>query len=440
MVLEDASTPNEDFASESSPSSDLDPYASSGSEYGESRPSSYLRVTDNNPPLYVNGSQLPFPLWQPKNGDPSRFYQVIEKLSRNVIAGIEKNIRRPVKQEEADAVVFSLAKSFRIGSYGQPLGLIAAAVQFTRTMKRFRFPFYTPFKEGSRLSPDRFGPFRGASARWAWHTARGASYGLVGSYMGQIVLNSYGISSGMAARAMDPRLKDLNNALTRNMKEKQDQALESTNKRREDTGRADQRSESVEMWRKRKQAEAEELRRRQSGRVDSSRAVDDMSPTGGAYDEELRMESDGFVKDDYQTLQPQSDSQPWQDYTDSGAGQTSSGTANPPPSTPQRQSTSTQPRPYSPKSSSAWDRLRKDAMSSGNQSNSPSSRSSTPNTGSSSQSRSSSSGNDSFSFSRDEEDSQLAKSEAQKDFDSRLERERSGKDFNESGGQGGKRW
>jgi hypothetical protein len=238
-------------------------------------------------------------------------------------------------------------------------------------------------------------------------------------------------------------LKDVVELSRQGLKERQQQRGEAAQKGRqgmEEGERANQKGESVEMWRMRKKAELEEARKRQTNR-------DDMSPTGGAFEEEQRVQSDsGFAQDDWSTPRDGMEGQSWQaDGTSSDAParpQTSSTSANSSSTKPQRQANSStqQASPTNKQPSSAWDRLRQNAMTGGNQSTSAgANRSKSPPSGSP-PSTSRTSDSDSFSFSRRDEETQLAKSEAQKEFDARVEKEREGKDFDDGSGRRGGRW
>jgi hypothetical protein len=433
MVLEDANS--------SPPSSDDDLYGGSNPEYLESRPSGYIRVNDTEPAIYVNGANLPKPILMTSNHKVAQAY---EKAIHDLVQASMKVLQRPMTQEEADAIAFHYAAGMRISSYGMPLGAVAGALQFRRGMRTFRFPFRTPFKAGSRFSPDQFGPLRDAQARAAWQSLRLGAYLAVGAYLGRYFGISYALYSVMSAHHKDPRLKEYREAAQKRGQEMRQRRGEAANKQRgtmEETERATQKGESLEMWRMRKQAEVEEAMKRQASGADSGRVIDDMSPTGGAYEEEMRMQSDAFVRDDWQTPQSENSKQPWQDSTSfSGAATTSPTNTPPATSKPQRPANSSSPQSSSTskQSGSAWDRLRRDAMSRGSQ---PGSSASSQSSSARSNIRSSpQSDSDSFSFSQGYEDKQLARSEAQKEFDARIEREREGKDFDDSRGGGGKKW
>ena len=438
MVLEEASheAPTPDFASESTPQSDLDPYASSNNpSYTPSHPTTYIRVnTASNPPLYINAANLPKPLLY------ANWYALYARILPQAIQREADLIQRPVTQEEADALASHIATSVRIGSWGTPLGLVLGGLQFARGLRRFRFPLYTPFKTGSRLSPDRFGPLRGARARAAWHGARFVAYGFVGVSLARLGCASYAFSTYIANRARDPRLGDVVELSRQGLKERQRLRGEGVREGRrgvEEGERAALKGESVEMSRMRRRAEGEEARKRQAGR-------DDMSPTGGAFEAEQGVQAEsGFAQDDWSAPRDGMEGQSWQaDGTSSDAlarPQMSSTTpTSTPPKPPRQTSASTQQAPPTNKqSSSAWDRLRQNAMS-GSQSTSASN---SP-TSNSPPSNSPTSDSDSFSFSQRDEEKQLANSEAQKEFDARVEKERDGRDFDDGSGskRGGGRW
>ena len=327
----------------------------------------------------------------------------------------------------------------RIGSWGTPLGLVLGGLQFARGLRRFRFPLYTPFKVGSRWSPDRFGPLRGARARAAWHGARFVAYGFVGVSLARLGCASYAFSAYIANRARDPRLRDVVELSRQGLKERQQRRGEDAREGRrgvEERERAALKGESVEMSRMRRRAEGGEARKRQAGR-------DDMSPTGGAFEAEQGVQAEsGFAQDDWSAPRDGMEGQSWQ--ADGTSPQMSSTSVTSTPPKPQRQtSSSTQQASSTTKpSSSAWDRLRQNAMS-GSQSTSPggSGGGNSPKSGPP-RSNSPTSDSDSFSFSQRDEEKQLANSEAQKEFDARVEKEREGRDFDGGSGvrKGGGRW
>lgn len=342
-------------------------------------------------------------------------------------------LQRPVRQDEANAFAFHFAKSLRIGSYGSPFGVVLGTAMAYRTQKDMRFPFWAPFKEGSRFSKDVFGPFKGAMARTAWQMCRVSAYWLVGSTIGQIFFGSYALSVSLAGRAMDPRLKDFTEALKQRMQSghgtEAGKGIEDDTAGPRGVGPA---RETYDMARQRRSAQDVSKRSRQQT---TSQAGDDASPTGGAFGEEYMdtAGASGFLSEEEVRQQAESRL---------GASRQQSA----PPSfeqstTASRRDVSEETSPRAPKQSGgAWGRLRQDAMS-GEQKKSSKGMQPSESAGSRAPARGGDNGSlgDSFSFSSGDEERQLAKSEAQKDFDARIEREREGREFNDRGGGRG-RW
>lgn len=433
MVLEEATSGQEPAAfSESQPTSDIDPYSSSNPQYITGQPSSYFRLEQpgTSEPIHVNLNDLPKPFT----------FLFHAQHSRNLANGIQatctyasKVLQRPLKQEEADAFAFHWAKSMRTASYGTPVGS-AAGVAYAYRFSDYRFPFWRPMKEGSRYSPDKFGALRGPAARAMWSSLRFSAYAFVGLTIGQLFFASYALTLHTAGRALDPRLKEFSDALQQRQKEGINRAREMQR-----PGEAPQQGETMEMARQRRIAQAQQQRSQQGQRQQSEKAPsgrkkddDDMSPTGGAFDEDFMVGSQGDtgLMSDGQSRQQQ------ETYRyDGNASSFDVGSSTPDARSTASEAASPRSQPSSQQSSqprqsggSAWERLRQNALS-GNPAK-PTGSQSRRQTGSSA----GGSGDD-FTFSRGEEDKQLARAEAQKEFDARIEKERKGQDF--GGGSSG---
>lgn len=435
MVLEEATSGQEPAAfSESQPTSDIDPYSSNGPQYMTGSPSTYFRLDQPGAaePIHINLQNLPKPF--------SILFQT--QHSQNLANGIQatctyasKVLQRPLKQEEADAFAFHWAKSMRTASYGTSVGS-AAGVAYAYRFSDYRFPFWRPMKEGTKYSPEKFGALRGPAARAMWSGLRFSAFGFVGMTIGQLFFASYALTLHTAGRALDPRLKDFSDAL-------QQRQREGVNRSRETRGPAGQspgQGETGEMARQRRAVQVQQQRQQQQQSqrertpTRPKKDDDDMSPTGGAFDEDFMVGSQGetgFMSDGQSRQQQET-------YRDSNtasfdvsnstpdARSTASDAASP-RSQPSSQQTS-QPR----QSGSAWDRLRQNALS-GNAASSGGGQQGRP-----ARAEAGGGGGDDFTFSRGDEDKQLARGEAQKEFDARIEREREGQDFGgENGGSTG---
>ena len=401
MVLDNASAQEAPFT-ESLPTSDLDPYANSDTAYAETR--NVIRVTPpGSPPIHVNLDALPR-RWSPLTTKPH--HPMLQKGIVDSCRYAQEIMGRPVRQQEADALAFYFAKSIRVASYGTPVGVSVATFLAWRRQQEYRFPGWSPFKSG-KLSADAFGPLKGQSARAIWRALSISAYWTVGGLLGSIGFAMYGLSSTAAARAFDPRLKDFQESLKQRLQSKQ-------GARMPDQSDGPRKDETMEMARQRRAAQGA-----WRGKQGQGNTPDDMSPTGGAFQEDfVESGSDTGALDDGQ-IQQRDDQQ------------RAASTPARPTASSQRTSTTTSPSEPAKQSGGAWDRIRQGAVS-GSQAQPSSTRSRA-------QQSQSASSDDSFAFSQGEEDKQLAKSEAQKDFDARIERERAGKDFEERGGNN-RRW
>lgn len=425
MVLQDASTPQEDFSSDRPPSSDVDQYGDQNPPFTSTRQPSFAPVAKDGDQqrIYVNIANLPRPFSMTGTvGHP----QVLVDSIQDSCRFLTQVLQRPPKQDEADAFAFHAAKTYRIASFGSPIGMALASVQFYRTRDTMRFPGWSPFKdqEGT-LSKDRLGPLRGQMARYGWHTLRLGSYWLLGSVVGAVFFGSYAVSVSLAGRATDPRLREFSEKLRQLQRDGQSvQAI-----RKQDTESTTQQ-ETFEQRRQRRSVQASGRERAQA-----QSSYDDASPTGGAFNTELAAASDTEMMTDDQMRSHETRQRP---------DPRSSSTENAPNSFDMHKAAPQQPKNAQQASGSsstgggsAWERLRQQA---GQTSGSSQSSRQSPTSSTKGEQREGSTMGDSFSFSESDEERQLARSEAQRDFDARMDREREGKDFNDDSGRGGRRW
>ncbi|KAK3678217.1 hypothetical protein LTR78_002313 [Recurvomyces mirabilis] len=450
MVLEEAAASSDSFQynNDSFPS-DPDRYESMGSTDSTRGSGEWMRIpqkgiqdANQETPVYINLNNLPRRFALINAGDHPDF--VIKGIQQQCFF-VAQTLQRPITQPEADALAYHFAKSLRMASYGSPIGTAIAVALAYRGRKTYRFPGWTPFKEGSRFSKDRFGPlFTGYRARIAWQGTRFWAYGMVGAVLGQIFFGSYALSVSLAGRAMDPRLKSFNEAL----REKQKSGLGAqVGRRAEDESAGPRGMETYDMARQRRSAQGTGINRK--GREQKEeKNWDDASPTGSmSFDEEVAYgaEQSGFMSE--QEVQRQADARMSTSSDRSSPQETGRPTNNPRTSQSSRASReNTESKQPSSGSGGAWDRLRQEAMSSSSSQRSPStsSRGMTPSNSAGARApgrgREDASSGDSFSFSSDDADRQLAKGEAQREFDARLERERTGGDFVAGGGGGRRKW
>lgn len=419
MVLEEA------FQSDSPPSteaafssSDSTPFPASDLSSDDPilrRPGHWIRIDQNlnnvpQAPLYVNLANCPKPIFssfRPKNMEANAIRQQID-YAANVL-------QRPLTQEEADALAYHYMRAVRLAGYGTPVGAGIAGLWAARGRKEYTFPGWQPFKEGSKLSPDSLGPLRGFSARVAWQSLRFSAFFAVGTVLGGIFFGSYAMTSSLAGRAMDPRLKNFMDELKVRGRQRQGEIAK---KRVEDQtpGKRPDGMETYEMARQRRGVQG-------MGRE----AQDDASPTGGMYGQEYGWQDQpGFLSEEEVRRLADERAEQAENASKRDAAQSS------------RASRETQNGAAGP--GSAWDRLRQDAMAS-SQKRTATKGSATPEAAGSRspvQDNRDTTVGDSFNFSSSDAEREYARSEAQRDFDKRLEQERQGKSFDD--GSSGRRW
>jgi hypothetical protein len=195
MVLDDASLVGSGGFSDDAPDSDTDPYSSSGSS------SSVIELDTSKFPQ-------PFPILGPMFGYNS---QLLSKLVHKRIEAAVKMLDRPTTEDEATAIAYWTAKQIAVTSWGAPLGIAAGAWRTYQTADTFRFPFYKPEPDTFRAlawPSARVSLLSGPRAVAAWHATRLLAYGFMGSFIGRILLTSYGMSVSTVGEISDPRLKN----------------------------------------------------------------------------------------------------------------------------------------------------------------------------------------------------------------------------------------
>lgn len=202
MVLENVSNPSSEEGFSDEPPSDSDPYEDTRSKIHKSQ---YFIDTTNLPkPVPFIGSLL---------GYPRRFKQ--EAHLKILLAS--KELGRPLKQDEVDALAFWLAKRQAITSWGAPIGFAAGCWRAYDTGKTHRFPFWQP--SSKHLKVNVFGPLRGPPAIFCWHALRVLAYGLTGDFIGRILLGSYAMSTSAVGASNDPRLYEYMNSIKEKVRE-----------------------------------------------------------------------------------------------------------------------------------------------------------------------------------------------------------------------------
>lgn len=443
MVLQEATADADaGFTTDSQPSSDIDPYASSVSSQ-----SILSRQSRNGQTYNIRVDQLPKPffLFNLSSDNDKAMYKTIA----DNCAHAQSVLQRPLKQEEVDAIGFHFAKSLRIVSYGMPAGGLLGAVSAYRGMSEYTFPFWKPKKEGSKFNPDAFGPIKGVRANMLWHVLRFNIYGFVGAVVGTMFFSTYATTVNAVGTATDPRLHGYIEALKKRGADQRGQIQRPVGQRN-----------PVESQEGMMDRQAQGAARRagmettySGGSRDVQRPVrdyDDQSPTGGAFATESRYHEEGgsptdsgLLNDEQtrtreRTLQADAE-RSYVSRETANASSDNRTTARQPdsfdyddasPTVASRASSS----PFTNNSSgaggsgSAWDRIRTNAGQTKS--------SSAPASQTQAEQKEGSTLGDSFAFSTTDEERQLAKMEAQRDFDARVERERNGGDFSQSGGGG----
>ncbi|CAD6446509.1 771c346e-1cbe-47af-a5bb-7680f15ccb0e-CDS [Sclerotinia trifoliorum] len=413
MVLEDSSSKEANESFDSIPTSDSDPYASAGQGQGGGQGTG--RQT-----YRVDGSTIPkpLPILGPLFGFNDAF---LSKIINARVQNAAKVTKRPLRQEEIDALAFHTAKIIRINSFAPVAGLSAGIYRATQTAATFRFPFYQPNLEtfNSNVFPHPRMPYiRGFPAIIAWHTFRGLCYCYVGQTVSKILFGGYAASVGAVGQMGDKRLKDIVKATT------------------EEVARTQKNLPSPAGIPRPRMKPGQG--QSQSGNTQDH---DDASPTGGAdwYGDDG---ASGSTQSTPQTFPPM---KPQRQFPTQAPAQAPAQEEEKPfdlfddasPTSGQGMNTNTSTSQSSkPTSGSAWDRVRRGEKPASNINTPSQSRKSgwatnTPKT-------SEVASTDTFAFSKTEEERNLAQLEAQKEFDARVEKERRGGDFSSAGDQ--KRW
>ncbi|KAF2842158.1 hypothetical protein M501DRAFT_389626 [Patellaria atrata CBS 101060] len=411
MVLEDTSNPDS-FSSDSSPSSDLDPYSSPSSSSNK---------------LYdLSGLPKPFPILGPLAG----FTRAAQTHSIDTnLEHASKLLSRPLRPVEAQTLAFHYCRMSQFSSYGMALGAAWGVLRSYQTRETFAFLFWKP--DLQRFNPDSFGPLKGNMARYALHGIRAQVYGTVFWVLGAAVASSYAASTSAAMMATNPEMKEFNEVLRNQVirKARGELQREGLPVSREVQERWESEASRIGPDQAKQQQRQQRQRQQQLSTWSSRRSStddDDMSPQAADY--------------------PSSDSRSsdFEDLTGPSSGF----------STPSRPDTSYSSDDASPvrrestsSGGSAWDRIRRgEAPSSAIPRNeapnppspSPQNRGSWAQRRAGSETTEGATSGDSFAFSTSEEDRQLAKAEAQREFDARVERERMGRDFSGEDGRRGK--
>jgi hypothetical protein len=426
MVLDDASPIGSEAFSDDAPDSDSDPYSSS------EQPNSALILSSSKLPQ-------PFPVLGPMFGYNS---QLLSKLVQKRIDAAAKMLERPTTEDEATAIAYWTAKQIAVTSWGAPLGIAAGTWRAYQTAGTFRFPFYKPEPHTFRAlawPSARAALLSGPTAVAAWHATRLLAYGFVGSFIGRILLTSYGMSVSTVGEITDPRLKNYVETVRRVAQSTRGRLPNESQK----PGRVGdvQKKDATTVWRDRireiddnanpdveengdtKSSESPTIiedavipdpntknleRRPRPGRQTNSK---DVNAGASQIEEQAQSFDDSFDETSSAGGRGMNDTvaageSAWDRIRRQAIGQSASNRGSSWPAGQAQQSPGHDPR--------VW---RRDSQRHSRQG---------PETG------------DSISNSKSEEERQLARDEAQKEFDARVEQERRGGDFSSNGDL--KRW
>lgn len=411
--------------SDSSPTSDQDPYASSTVS-----PQEYSFDTSNLP--------RPVPIIGPLLGYNEQFFNQVTKLK---VARITGALKRPLNPEEANATAYWAAKQISIVSYSTPIGVAGGAWRCWDTRRKFRFPFYGPNMETFKPSqfPNGTVFYEGPQARQLWHLFRALFYVGFGKFAAGMLLGSYAMSVVAVGEMTDPRLKGLQEVF------KKEAEAQVARKRAIQNG-----MQGVKPPPQDQQGVSQQETQNRGEAVE--RPFDDASPTGGMYFDESQesgkptVSSGGGVREQGQPQPGSSYGRRQQAIQKSQqAPEPQDNSASPfmvfdDASPTNGQGMSANNTTQSSSSGSAWDRIRSGQRPATSRGRSEQD-SQGQETGQSAWRRGSqnSESQSSFNASSEREARRYSREEAQKEFDAKIERERRGGDFS-SGGGDQKRW
>lgn len=207
MVLEEATIPSSE-EDNVVPPSDADTYAT---DISTSDPSH----RQNRHSVVLNLSHLPKPV--PLIGPLVGFSKT--RLVRSIIAAQMTTTSladRPLTKYEADAVTYGIARAYSLSSWGVVMGGVVGLAQCYRTAPDFKFPMVRP--TSLSVNFNKFGNWRDIKANRGWHVIRGSLYFTIGSLIGHFIGSTYAATSESKRFSEDPKLKNLVEAMIRNVR------------------------------------------------------------------------------------------------------------------------------------------------------------------------------------------------------------------------------
>ncbi|KAL1858221.1 hypothetical protein VTK73DRAFT_7868 [Phialemonium thermophilum] len=397
-------------------------------------------VLQNAKSLGINYDTLPHPpFWASLFGYSENWY--ILNVASTVMA-FSTAVRRELTQEETDAISQHTAKSCYTRSLEPPAALGTAYLFERRGRAVSRFPFYTP--KPTSFNPDTFPSqsfalLRNNFARQAWNATRFGVYAFLSHLLVMPLFSSYAMTVWATSMRLDPRLADLRSTIEHLGKQ----------------GRLEHpRSAGLPNWQVQARNEDPSVPDAPSPYSGNSQAYGDSSANEGPGTDDVESADQGYGSEAW--ARNREIAKPPQSYggyhppAPSGSRGSRQGPANPPsaesafsegsdeddlfddasPVAPSVRGRGPETGGRATSGGSAWDRIRRQAMSSSSAEGSSASQGPSQQEGSWSEERSRPGARgartEAYTYSPADEDKAYAKEQAQKEFDAMLERERRG--------------
>lgn len=203
---------------------------------------------DLHPPIDLSKLASPVPLLGPLFRFTKPNLRTIIERNFELRA---KDVNRPLLPDERAAIAYHTAKGYSIASWGPPTGCLMGFQRAYSTRNEFRHPFAGSLRssrgwfDGERVRIMGRELIRGSSARVFVHLLRSVSYGLVGAGFASFFSTSYASSVAVIGELQDPRLKDVMIALKSNIKKQQEERQRKGGTKREGVA-AEDASSSVD--------------------------------------------------------------------------------------------------------------------------------------------------------------------------------------------------
>lgn len=206
---------------------------------------------DLHPPIELSKLASPVPLLGPLFRFTKPNLRTIIERNFELRA---KDVNRPLFPDERAAIAYHTAKGYSIASWGPPTGCLMGFQRAYSTRHEFRHPFAGTLKssrgwfDGERVQIMGRELIRGSSARVFVHLLRSVNYGLVGAGFASFISTSYASSVAVIGELQDPRLKDVMTAMKSNIKRQQEERQRKGGTKREEVA-AEDASSSVDRGR-----------------------------------------------------------------------------------------------------------------------------------------------------------------------------------------------